>query len=496
MTAVLATVNVKKELYGPTANEYAAIAPNIPMGLLHAYADVHNVPIEMIDSEIEQYSIEELLDKLEELKPQLVGIIATGPNPSASTMSMVGVINFFNQLKQRKNIKFKTFIYGGHPTVLPERSLCETGADFALIGEGYEALVGLYQHICGEKALEEINGLGYFKNGKYIQCDPPELIDIDSLPMVQWDKMNPLKYRAHNWHCFNDINNRSPYAIIWTNMGCPYPCEFCCINNLFGKRKFRFRSIKNVISEIDLLVNKYSVKNLKILDELFIIKHPRIDEFCDRLEERNYDLNMWCFARTDSVDLRILKRLKKVGLKWIAYGFESIDDSVLNGANKGLTTQSTVELYEQVIHWTKEAEINICADLIVGLWEDNQATIESSINFMKKHEIEWMNIYPCFALPGTILYDQCIADGVIETPETWNRYSLYGYDCEPLPTKHLTSETILQLRDNMFQQYYQDKDILNMLELKFGANTRRHVEQMAQVPLKRKLLDQRAIVSE
>ena len=56
-------------------------------------------------------------------------------------------------------------------------------------------------------------------------------------------------------------------------MGCAYPCDFCCINNLYGKRTFRFRDMKAVVEEIDILVNKYGVKNLRILDELFIIKH-------------------------------------------------------------------------------------------------------------------------------------------------------------------------------------------------------------------------------
>ena len=54
-----------------------------------------------------------------------------------------------------------------------------------------------------------------------------------------------------------------------------------------------------------------SKKNLKILDELFIVKHKRMIEFCELLEERKYDLNMWCFARTDTVTPETLKRLKE-----------------------------------------------------------------------------------------------------------------------------------------------------------------------------------------
>ena len=78
----------------------------------------------------------------------------------------------------------------------------------------------------------------------------------------------------------------------------------------------------DVVSEIDVLVNDYGVKHLKILDELFIFKNPNL--FCDLLEERNYDLNMWCFARTDTVTPEILKRLKKVGVNWVAMDLKAL----------------------------------------------------------------------------------------------------------------------------------------------------------------------------
>jgi radical SAM superfamily enzyme YgiQ (UPF0313 family) len=95
--------------------------------------------------------------------------------------------------------------------------------------------------------------------------------------------------------------------------------------------------MKTVGEEIDILVNNYGVKNLRIMDELFIIKHPRIEEFCDLMDERDYDLNIWCYARVDSVTPDILKRLKKIGLNWIGYGLETGDDEdALISINKAM----------------------------------------------------------------------------------------------------------------------------------------------------------------
>ena len=483
--ALLVTANAKGDNYGVTVNEFAAVPPNVPLGLLDAYMNSKGVPTEIIDSEVEGLTLDALIDRLLEEAPVLVGVVACGANPSASTMSMVGVIRFFDKLNKLKELPFKTFVWGGHPTVLPKRTLHETKADFVIVGEGYETAVGIYEHLTKGKSMSDVPGVAYY-DGETMALNPiPPLIDVESLPRINWEKMNPTKMRAHNWHCFgDDVNNRSPYGIIWTNQGCPYPCEFCSINNVFGKRTSRFRSMESVVSEIDTLVNVYGVKHLKILDELFVIKHPRIDEFCDLMEERNYDLNMWCFARTDSVNPNILKRLKGIGLNWIAYGFESFDEDILESTNK--RSKANVN---DTVKWTRDAGINICADVIAGLWDDDADSIQRTRDFMFRQDFEWVNVYPAFGYPGTPLYDRYLDDGIIDEPKKWDIYGLYSYETIPLPTKHLSSAEVLRQRDEMFSGYYTDPQVLSKLEKKFGVDTREHVKKMVSSPLKRRILE-------
>ena len=300
--------------------------------------------------------------------------------------------------------EFLTFVCGGHPTVLPERTLRELGSDFVVLGEGYQAMCDLIEY-SKNKIKKEISSVSYLDNGKFYSTEINELADITQLPMINWQKVNVKDYRAHNWHCFGkDINNRSPYAIIWTNQGCPYPCNFCSINNIFGKRRYRLRDMEDVVSEIDILYNNFGIRNLKILDELFVFKNPRLDKFCDLLDERGYDLNMWCFARTDTVTPEILKRLKKVGVNWIAYGFESFNNSILESTKK----KNKADVLK-TIKWTKDADINICADVIAGLWDDTEETIQHTRDFMIENEFEWVNVYPAFGYPGTPLYKEYIS---------------------------------------------------------------------------------------
>ncbi len=483
---ILLTVNAKRTLYGVTCDELSAIQPNITMGLLDAYCKSKGIEVEMLD-ETRDFSIPEYCDYIRQEAPILAGVICSGANPSSSTMSMTGVIKFFKEYNKNSCIKTTTFVYGGHPSVLPERTLKETGSDYIIIGEGYQTIVDLYKFLtsfgCPYRA-KNIKGLAFYSNENYINTGFSDLIDINTLPQVDWTKTPPNKYRAHNWHCFGDIFNRTPYGVIWTTLGCPHNCSFCCINNIFGKRSYRMRDIDKVIEEIDILVTKYNVKNIKILDELFIIRHPRINEFCEALEARDYDLNMWAYGRTDSLDFKMLKRLKKVGLNWMSCGFESIDQKVLNSVNKGYNQK-----YDEVIDMIKDSGISICADFIAGLWEDNYNTMQATYDFACKHNFEWLNIYPCFAYPGTPMYNEYLKEGRIIEPEDWSEYALYGYNCKPLSTKYLTAKKVLKWRDEKFVSYHSRPEYLKMITEKFGVDTMAHILAMVQNPLKRRILE-------
>ena len=240
----------------------------------------------------------------------------------------------------------------------------------------------------------------------------------------------------------------------------------------------------NVVKEIDKLVLEYGVKHIKIIDELFITQHKRMDEFCDLLEQRNYDLNMWCFSRVDTINEKILKRLKKIGMNWIAYGFESVNQKGLDASQK----RNKIEIYDSAISMTREAGINICADVIVGLPDDDEDSVWDTYEFCIKNNFEFINVYPAFAYPGTELYERAITFGYMERPVSWGQYSPYGYECLPLKTKHLNAAQVLFLRDKFFYDYYSESKYIDMIETKFGKEAKEHILDMTKVKLDRGLL--------
>ena len=219
----------------------------------------------MYDAEVENWSYEETAEKIKEADPMLAAIVVSGTNPSASTMNMTGAGSIVSLLREL-DPNIKTLLAGLHPSALPEGTIIEEKADFVCQGEGFYTLPKLLDALKRHSGDYSIEGLWYKEDGNIVSDPwPPLWKNLDELPMPAWDLLSMKKYRAHNWHCFDDIEHRQPYAILYTSLGCPFRCSFCCINALFGKNTIRYRGLDKVIEEIDSLVKTYGVKNIKII---------------------------------------------------------------------------------------------------------------------------------------------------------------------------------------------------------------------------------------
>lgn len=298
------------------------------------------------------------------------------------------------------------------------------------------------------------------------------------------------KYRAHNWQCFGDLSKRVPYASIYTTLGCPYKCSFCCINAPFGKNGYRMRSAENVIAEIDHLVNVYNVRTYKIVDEMFVLNEKHVMTICDVLIERDYGLNIWAYARVDTVKPQYLDKLKRAGFQWLALGIESASKHVRDGARKALKDDDIV----RIVRMIQEAGINVIGNYIFGLPDDNMESMQATLDLAMHLNCEFSNFYSAMAYPGSKLYTMAIEQGW-ELPKNWSGYSQHSYDCRPLDTEHVGAADVLAFRDAAFDRCFTSPAYLDMVSAKFGPETRAHIEQMTRHKLKRALLHSGAMAN-
>lgn len=465
----------QKQIYGELSDfNLTAIEPPLWSAILAAYMRAKGYRVEIFDAEVENWSYLETAQNIAACRPSLVAMMVSGSNPSASTMNMTGAGQIIRFLKEL-NPAIKTVFAGLHPSALPQKTLVEEHADFVCQGEGFYTLPMLVDALAASAEDFAIQGLWYKKNG-HVVSNPaaPLMRELDELPMPAWDLLPMSRYRAHNWHCFDHISERQPYAILYTSLGCPFKCSFCCINALFGKHIIRYRSLDAVMDEIDWLVNHCGVRNIKIIDEMFGLNEKRVIDFCDRIIDRGYDLNMWAYARVNTVTEKMLTKMKSAGINWVAYGFESGSKRVIADVTKGYD----MDLVEKVVQATYNSGLYICANFIFGLPEDDYDSMNETLKLMLDINAEWANIYSAMAYPGSQLYEAAMANQW-QLPQSWCGFSQYSKDCLPLPTKYLTAGQVLAYRDYSFNSYYSNPAYLNMIQKKFGEPTLRHIQEMA-----------------
>lgn len=476
----------QKKLYGElSAFSITAIEPPLWAALLAAHVRSKGFSTDLFDAEYENRSPEETAGIIGSAAPMVAAIVVSGTNPSASTMNMTGAGAIINHLKKLFP-EIKTLLMGLHPSALPERTMLEENADFVCEGEGFNTLPQLLDALKENREDFPIAGLWYKKDGHIISNPRAQLFkDLDALPMPAWDLLPMDNYRAHNWHCFEDINARQPYAVIYTSLGCPFKCSFCCVNSFFGKSGIRFRSPEKVIEEIDYLVKCYGIRNIKILDEMFALKETHVSRLCDLIVERGYDLNIWAYARVSTITETMLLKMREAGIKWIAYGFESGSDKVLKGVTKGYTS----DMADEVVRMTNNAGLYICANFIFGLPDDDHDSMQRTLDRALDINAEWANFYSAMAYPGSMLYRDAVKNG-LPLPETWQGYSQYGYETLPLPTKYLSSSQVLRFRDHAFDVYFSNPAYLDKIGTKFENDTVRHIREISSFKLARKYADE------
>ncbi len=480
----------QKELYGELSeSSLTALEPPLWAGLIATFVRKRGYSVKVIDAEAERLGPLSVVDRISEMNPILLCMIVSGTNPSASTMNMLGARAILKEVSKR-DLPIKTIVAGLHPSALPKRTMEEEKTDFVCEGEGFYTIAELLDVLKGDykKKGFNIKGLWYRKDGKIIANERASLIENldEELPYVSWDLLPMDRYRAHNWHCFQEPGQkREPYAVIYTSLGCPFRCHFCCINAIFGGPGIRYRSPEKVVEEIDLLVNTYGVKNIKIADEMFVLNERHVLKICDLITERGYKLNIWAYARINTVNKKLLGRLKEAGFTWLAYGIESGNDRILKSVTKGIT----VEKIKQVVKLTQEIGINVIGNYILGLPEDDLNSMQDTLDLAMELNCEFMNLYCATAYPGSPLYDQAVTEGW-RLPETWADYSPYSYEHLPLPTKYLTSAEVLRFRDEAYVRYYSSERYQRMIEEKFGTEVLEEVRKSLTKRLKRKYVEE------
>lgn len=484
----------RAEIYQSLGSTLSAIESPVWAGLMAAFLRSRGFRMSILDANAEGLTPEETAERVGEMSPLLTAVVVYGHQPSASTQNMPAAGAVCAALKERIPDS-KTLLVGGHVAALPERTLREEDADFVCGGEGPYTILDLLEALKSDQPDEygKVRGLWYWDGGTIASnLAAPLVKELDGeMGGVAWDLLPMPNYRAHNWHCFGHLQ-RQPYAAFYTTLGCPYHCSFCCIQAPFkpgelmlgykeSVNSYRFWSPRLVIEQIDTLVTKYGVRNIKIADEMFVLNPRHVVGICDLIIERGYDLNIWAYARVDTVRQGMVEKLKRAGFNWLAFGIEAASERVRNDVQKGFDQDQVYKTIEEV----RASGINVIGNYIFGLPEDDLDSMQATLDMALDLNCEFANFYCAMAYPGSPLYALALKEGW-PLPEKWSGYSQHAADTLPLPTKYLSAAEVLSFRDHAFQVYFNSPRYLDMITRKFGPETAQHIRDMASHNLMRK----------
>jgi len=363
------------------------------LGLLHLAAEVREFGYRpsIIECDVFNLSVDDVVERIVADRPEYVGI-------TLFTVGVWGAADIARKVKLR--LPETTIIVGGpHISSMATETMQRFPEfDYAVVGEGEEALLQLLQALDNDGNLNKVPALCYMEGGE-VRTTPSLPIDRDlnRLPMPAWDLLPnfPDAYPAAVYDF-----PRLPVATIAASRGCPFHCKFCDTST-FGAR-VRAYGPERVFEMIQHLQSEYGVRHILFVDDLFLASKPRTQKLCELIIESGMKITWSCTARVDTVKPEILKLMKRAGCWEISFGLESGSNEILKSMDKA----ADIARSEQAVKWTAEAGIRTKGLFILGYPGETVETIEITKAFIRKLPISIMNLTKFTPYPGSPIYKE------------------------------------------------------------------------------------------
>jgi radical SAM superfamily enzyme YgiQ (UPF0313 family) len=391
---------MKKILFIKPPQRHFSSASAPPMGFLYLSSYVKDklpkeFEIKLIDMRISSINnFERLRRYIEVYRPDIVGLSCCSDDDY-----YMRKISFLV-----KDIKKDTIVVvgGPHPTMYTYEVMSDRNIDFCIIGEGeitfYEFLK---KYLLGEKNFEDVKGLVYRRNEEIIINQPREFIeDLDLLPFPDWDLLEIERYSSVRFLSMNVLLKGKRYIGIVTSRGCPYRCAYC--HEIFGK-KFRKRSKENIIEEIKILKEKYSIDELHVYDDIFNLDKKRLVEICNAIVENNIKIN-FAFPnglRGDILDEELILKLKKAGAYMLTFALETASERLQKMINKNINIE---KLKKNIIFADKIGLLTKCYNML-GFPTETIEEVNKTIKFNCSLPLCFASFFIVTVQKNTQLYD-------------------------------------------------------------------------------------------
>jgi anaerobic magnesium-protoporphyrin IX monomethyl ester cyclase len=406
--------------------------PNLGLCSLAANVDRNICDVKVIDLiAVKRKYKKYYLNLLNQYRPDIVGFSCMAFQ-YASTLELAKLTKEFN-----KNI---TVLLGGYYPTVDSQSILESDdmryIDFVFRGEGEISFNEFVKTYANGGGYENVPGISYISNKTIINIPFGCLANLDELKLPD----RSVRIIDKGFNCFGFKSDA-----IETSRGCVYECNFCSIQNMYGK-SYRKYKIERVLEDIRD-AKKYGAESIMMTDDNISLDGKRFKELCEAITDSKLnDVKYLTQASVNGIYRTpgLAKAMAESGMNWVFLGIESAHDSALDYLNKSEQLKSSEA--EDVVRELKEYGIIVIGGFVFGYPDDNEETLRANFDYAKRIGVDIPTFNILTPYPNTKVREELIRMDLIT-----NKFDYSKYDCWEvnIRTKHLSVEQIYKIRNEL-----------------------------------------------
>lgn len=421
------------------------IHPHVGIAYLTSVLKQNQNQVNIIDCSLEDNWPQKIKHTIKKFHPDLIGI--TG-------FSYAYKYLYQTIQKTLSLTKTPVLVGGPHVSAVKENILKETRINLAMYGESEISFISLINQLSATKPdLSQVPNLIWRHNNKIIINPPaPPIHQLDNIPFPDYESFDLQKYP-----CFE-----SKIIPLITSRGCPYGCNYCSVKLSMGQN-FRPRSPQNVIKEIKYWYQK-GFTNFDINDDCFTLDIKRAEQICDLIIKNKIKIKFQLYngIRVNNITLKLLKKLKKSGCYFIAYGCESGSQKILDHIKKNIT----LDQVKTAVKYSNQAKIKHAVNFIIGHQDETFSDALETLKFAKNLDCNYVNFYNMVPYPGTEIYQWAIKHARFLIPKNQYLKNVSYRDINPIfETKEFTKNQRIWIMKQGFNLYEK-----RLYQFRFGKN--------------------------
>jgi len=445
-----------------------AATPNLGLGYLATALRRNGFEVDIWDGMKKDMTREKLEERLKRIDYKAIGVqvYTCSVEEAQETLKLVKALD----------PEVVRIIGGAHVSGSSEDALNQLDADFAFRGEAELGLPKLLRRITGAEKCgnEDIHHLIWRNNGETRMNALSPIKDVTALGLPSWDLINPNEYPNAPIGAFV---KSFPLATISCSRGCPHQCTYCA-NKLIMGRGMRARSKESIIEELDLLYNKYGVREYQIIDDCFTSRRSLAEGVCNEIIDRGWKMNITFpnGVRVESLDEELLKLLERAGCYSIGMAIETGSQRIADHMKRNQNLAKIKEKVELVARVTK---IRMTGFFIVGYPTEEREDILKTIKLAKELPLKRAQFTIWIPVPGSEMTETLKREGKLNIK---NLSGVVLNQINYVPENLTQDELQKLLRRAYLEFYFRPKIIFGLLaeiqSLEHLKNIFRRVKRM------------------